>query len=262
VTDLSTGVSILRTGPRYWWDSYRLMVRWQLATLRSLLPLIAVVEVMTGLGLVLCFGLFFPDTVPPRSVLFVSTGAPVISLYILGLVMLPQLIGQQKTSKTYDYTQSMPIPRPADFAAWYTMNLLVGVPGVLTTLAAAALRYNLDWFRLSAAMVPATLLIALVSTALGYAIGHAIANPMLSGVIVQMCNFIAFGFAPIIMPPEQLPAWLADVNRWLPFESMGTVMRAALSSTQTPGVGRSYLMLVIWTSAAIAIAGWAIERRD
>jgi ABC-2 type transport system permease protein len=252
----------LRSGPRYWWDSYLLMVRWQLASLRSLLPLIAIVETMTGLGLVLCFGLFFAGPVPPRSVLFVTTGAPVINLYILGLVLLPQMVGQEKAAKTYDYTLSMPVPRPAAFGAWYTMNLLVGVPGTIVTLAAASLRYDLSWFSLSAMVVPATLLIALVASSLGYAIGHAIANPMLSGALVQLCNFIAFGFAPIIMPPDQLPNWLAEINRWVPFESMGTVMRSALSSLPTPGVGRAYLMLVVWTAAALSVAGLAIGRRD
>ncbi|NLT56779.1 MAG: ABC transporter permease [Actinomycetales bacterium] len=256
----TAGAAELRTGPRYWVSCYPRMVAWQFATLRLYLPVLAVVQVLAGVGFVLGIGLFFPGEVPHRSAVYVSTGVPVINLYLLGLVLLPQVIGQQRLAKTYDFTQSLPVPRSVGFAAWYTMTLLVGAPAVVATLAAAALRYD-PGFAVSLAVVPAAALVCLTATAVGQAMAHAVAEPMVVQVLTQILNFLAIGFAPVCMPPEQLPDWLVTVNRWLPFDAMAVVMRSALVEQPVAGVARACLVLAAWTAACLALAGWAVGRR-
>jgi len=64
----------LRSGPSYWWDSYRAMFRWELTNLRLVLPVTVMVQVLSGAGFVLGVGLFF-DQIPDRAALFVSTAS-------------------------------------------------------------------------------------------------------------------------------------------------------------------------------------------
>ena len=250
----------LRAGPGFWVDSYVSMFRWQLAMQRMSLPAVAVVQVLAGVGFVLGFGLFFGGSMPARSALYISTGVTVINLYLVGLVLVPQVVGQQKTAKTYDYIQSMAAPRAVAFLAWWTLTLLIGVPAVIVSVTAAALRYH-QAFAFSLEIVPAIALVSLCALAIGYAVGNAIGQPMVTNVVTQVLNFGAIGFAPIVIPPEQLPAWLESVNHWLPFEAMGTVMRSALTGAGDANLGAAYLSLGLWTSAFLAVAGWSVWRR-
>jgi ABC-2 type transport system permease protein len=249
-----------RSGPGYWCGSYLHMVHWQLATLRRHLPALAITQLLAGVGLVLGLGLFFSGPVPAQSVLYISTGVPVINLYMLGLVMLPQMVGYQRLAQTYDFVQSLPIPRSVDFAAWYTVTILTGAPAMVATLVAARLRYGVD-LAVSPMVVVATALVCLASTAIGYAMGHAIAVPMLAMLLTQIFNFFVIGFAPVAIPPEQLPRWLTSANQWLPFESMGVVMRSSLVDSPVIDVGRAYLVLGVWTCGCLGVAAWAVGRR-
>ena len=145
--------------------------------MRLYVPLMAAVQVLAGLGLVLGFGLFFAGPVPPRSALFVSTGVTVINLYLIGLVMVPQLVGEQKLAKTYDFLQSMPVPRAVAFLAWWSVTLMVGAPAMVASLVTAAIRYHQS-FSVSLAIVPAVVLVSLTAIAIGYALGNAVSQPM------------------------------------------------------------------------------------
>jgi ABC-2 type transport system permease protein len=252
--------AVTRSGPGYWLDSYRVMVRWQFAYLRMYLPVMAAVEILAGVGFVLGFGLFFPGRVPPPAAMYIATGIPVINLYLLGLILLPQIVGQQKTAGTYDFVQSLPVPRPVGFAAWYAMTLLIGLPGMAATLLVAGLRFDVH-FAVSAAVVPATVLVSLTATAIGFALGHGVPQPMVTQVLTQVLNFFVIGFAPVCFPPSQLPSWLAALNRVLPFESMAVVMRGALLGAPVGGVPHAYLLLSAWSCGCLLIAAWAVGRR-
>jgi ABC-2 type transport system permease protein len=250
----------LRRGPGYWLASYLSMVRWQLASFRLFLPVMAAVQLLAGVGLVLGFGLFFPAHVPPRSALYVSTGVPVINLYLVGLVLLPQIVSQQKLAKTYDFIQSMPVPRTIAFLAWYTLTLMVGVPAMIASLVTAGIRYH-QVFAVSWWSIPATLLVSLCSIAVGYALGNAVNQPMVTQVATQVLNFMALGFAPVCFPPEQLPGWLQALNHGLPFESMAVVMRSALTTGSADNVPAAYAVLAAWSVVCLGIAGWSVMRR-
>lgn len=252
--------SKLRGGPSYWLVSYWSMLRWQLASFRLLLPVMAAVQLLAGVGLVLGFGLFFPAQVPPRSGLYVSTGVPVINLYLVGLVLLPQIVSQQKLAKTYDFIQSMPVPRTVAFLAWYTLTLMIGVPAMIASLVAAGIRYH-QVFAVSVWAVPAILLVCLCSISVGYALGNAINQPMVTQVATQLLNFTALGFAPVCFPPEQLPGWLQAINHGLPFESMAVVVRSALTAGSADNVPAAYGVLAVWSVVCLCIAGWSVVRR-
>lgn len=99
----------LRRGISYWLGSYRTLTRWHLASLRMWLMLLTVVQIMTGAGFVLGIAPLF-DHIPASAALFVSTGVPVINLVVVGLILGPQLVAQQKLQQSYEFVRALPVP--------------------------------------------------------------------------------------------------------------------------------------------------------
>ena len=121
-------------------------------------------------------------------------------------------------------------------------------------------RYHLH-LEITPAIVPAVLAVSLAGVLMGYAVAHAITVPMIARLASVSLIFVSFGFSPIMFPAGQLPGWLAQVNRWLPFGSMATIMRSALVTGMAAGVGRDYLVVGAWAVVSGLIAAWAVGRR-
>ncbi len=145
-------------------------------------------------------------------------------------------------------------------AGWIAVNLIVGLPGAITAIVAAWIRYSVD-FQISWLIVPATALTVLGSALLGYAYGIAIPKPRLVNLMSQVTIFFILGFSPINFPTDNLPDWLASLHRYLPFESMATVIRSGLTDGLVTDVGRAFVVLGVWTVIAAGITGWVMRRR-
>lgn len=249
-----------RSGARHWTRSYRAMLRWQLTDMRLLLPLTVFIQGLTGVGLVLGFGLLIP-AMPPQTALYLSTGAVVVTLVVVGMVMGPQLIAQQKSAGSYDFMWSLPVPRSSASAAWITLNTFIAVPGMIGALLAAGWRYDIV-FSISLMVIPAVALTLLTGTLLGYALAHAVPKPDVTQLITQLLVFIIFGFSPISYPIENLPDWLGTVNQYLPFYAMANVVRDSLTDGIVPDVGQSYLILGIWAGGAAVVTAAVLRRRQ
>jgi len=258
VTGLAPSATV-RKGLPYWAESYWAMTRWHLIGLRMWLGLLVVVQIMAGAGFVLGIALFF-DRIPVTAALFVSTGVPVINLVLVGLILGPQLVAEQKVQQSYDFVRSMPVPRAPAAAAWYTVCLLAGLPAVVVSLLIAQARYGFS-FSLSPAIVPAVLLTAFTGTMIGYGLGHAVPNPMVTQLVTQLLVFAIFGFTPILFPAWQLPHWLAAVNWWFPFGHMAVIVRAGLTAGMVTGIASSYLIVAVWGIIGAAASAWALGRR-
>lgn len=252
--------SPVKSGLRHWLQSYAMMTRWELGSLRILFPVIVAVQVVIGAGFALGIGLFF-DQMPARNALYLSTGVTVVTLITVGLVLGPQLVGNQKTAGTYDFIWSLPVPRTTQAAAWTTVNSLIALPGMVAALLIANWRYDLP-LSISFSIVPAVVLTIVTATMVGYAFAHAISKPMVTQLITQLLIFFILGFAPINFPPENMPDWLASVNRYLPFQHMAVVMRGGLTDGLVAEIGLSYLVLGAYTLVAVVVAAWVIGRRD
>ena len=244
---------------RSWAHTYWRMVVWDLADLRLLLPVLAAILMLQGAGFVLGIGLFFSH-IPETAALFVATGVPVLNLITAGLIFEPQVVADQRLRGSYDFLWSFPVPRSAVTAAWYTVTLATALPAVIAALLTAVARYHVH-FDVTPAIVPAVLLTSLTGVLIGYAIAHGIAAPMTARLVSISMIFVLFGFTPIVFPASQLPQWLAEVNRWLPFGSMATIMRSALVTGMAAGVVRAYLVVAAWAVGSGLIAAWAVGRR-
>jgi ABC-2 type transport system permease protein len=251
----------VRSGLLHWLRSYLLMTRWELTNMRLFFLLIVLVQLLIGAGFAAGMGLLFGDQVPPRVALFLSTGVPVVTLITVGLVLGPQLVAQQKMAQTYDFMWSLPVPRSAAAAAWFTVTAGIGLPGMAVALVVASLRYDLD-LAVSPAIAPAVFLTLLAGTLVGYALAHAIPNPMVTQLATQILIFVILGFSPINYPIDQLPDWFAAIHRGLPFHHMAVVVRDGLTVGLVTDVATSYLVLAAWTAGAAALAAWVLGRRS
>lgn len=249
----------LRHGVGEWFRSYRTMTRWELAGMRMYLPLMVVVQALAGAGFVLGIALFF-DHIPTSVALYVSTGVPVINLVLMGMILGPQLVADQKSDQGYEYLRTLPAPRTAAALAWYSVTLIGGLPGVVVSLVVAQIRYGLP-LSISVAIVPAIVLTSLTGTLIGYAIAHAIQNPMTVRLITQLLVFAVMGFVPVLFPVERLPGWLGALNWWFPFRHMAVIVRAGLTDGLVGGVATSYLIVSAWAVACAALAALALGRR-
>lgn len=256
----STPVQPVREGTAHWLQSYVMMTRWELGSLRLLLPLIVALQVVIGGGFALGIGLFFNE-MPARNALFLATGVAVVTLITVGIVLGPQLVSNHKIAGTYDFLWSLPVPRTTQAAAWLTVNVIIAIPGMVAAVAIADWRYDLP-LTVSASIVPAVLLTISTATLIGYAFAHAIRKPMITNMITQLLIFVILGFSPINFPPENLPGWLQTVNEWLPFQHMAAVIRDSLTDGAVVEVRNSYLILVLYTVVSAAVAAWVIGRRD
>jgi len=246
-------------GVRRWPREYRRMLAWDLAELRLNLPVLASVLLLQGAGFVLGIGLFFRH-IPPSAAAFVVTGVPVVNLITAGLIFEPQIVAAQRAGGSYEFIQSMPVPRSVMAAAWYTVALITALPAVAMTLAAGVARYHIHLV-ITPAIVPAVLVTSLTGVLMGYAVAHGITVPMVAQLLSVSLIFVIFGFSPIMFPAGHLPQWLAAANTWLPFGPMATITRSALVSNPGADVARAYLIVLAWAAASGLLAARAVGRR-
>lgn len=228
-----------------WLRSYGLPLRWNLLRSRTVLPLILAIQTLLAAGIVFGFSLLVPE-LDRTTALYLTTGAPTVALISVGMVLAPQLVAQQKQRGWFDHQRAMPVPRLAMLAADASLWLVVGAPGMVVAVVAASLRFDLD-LAVSPLVVPAALLVALVTVAIGYGIAYA-SRPELTAIITNLIVIVALMFSPVNYPAERLPGWLATVHEVLPFQYLAQVIRETLD---VPASGVSVLPFAV-------LAGWAV----
>ena len=71
--------------------SYILMLKWQALSNKPILPLNLTVQLMSAVGFIIGIGFFYPQ-ISPTTAKYLTTGAPTISLLMVGLVLVPQIV--------------------------------------------------------------------------------------------------------------------------------------------------------------------------
>ena len=238
--------------------SYRLLVTWQALRKKNYLPLMLAVQTLFTLGIVLGYPLLFP-TLDRTAIYLIATGAPAISMLSVGLVALPQTIGEQKTEGSLAYMRSLPVPRLAYLAADLTVWLAIVLPGVVLGVLVGAWRFGLD-FQVSPLVIPAVLLVALTSACIGYAIASLLPY-MLTVIITQAIVVFVFMFSPLTFLPEKLPGWFEVIHRILPIQAMGQVTRGTIAPNMFGLPLEAFVTLSVWCVIGFGVTYAAMTRR-
>jgi ABC-2 type transport system permease protein len=242
-----------------WLRSYGLLIQWSAIRLRYVLPLMLIVQTLLAVGIVIGFTFLLPD-IAQRTALYLSTGAPTLGLITIGMVLAPQLIAETKTSGSFEYQRTLPVPRSATLAADLTIWLVTSLPGLVLSMVFANLRFDLN-LDVSPLVIPAVLLVAITAIAVGYAIAYA-TPPTVAALISQVIVFFALMFSPINFPADRLPSWLQEVHRFLPFRYMADAIRETLA---TPAAGLNpvpFLVLAGWCVLGLALTLRVMTRRS
>lgn len=243
---------------RRFWHSYRLLLVWDVLRRRRILPMIVGIQVALSVGVVYGLSFLMPD-IDSRSAVFLATGAPTLTILILGLTVVPQEVAQAKLVGRLDWFSTLPVPRLAPLASEITYWLLAALPGTALALVVASYRFDFG-LQVSLAVVPALLLVAATASAVGY----AIASSSPPQATQQISSFVSIGvllFSPVSLPAEQLPGALQAVHDVLPVESMADVVRWSLTGRYVDEPARAFAVVAVWCMAALLVSVRVATRR-
>jgi ABC-2 type transport system permease protein len=235
-----------------------LLLRWQALRNRKLLITLVLVQIALGVGMIYGFGFLVPHVTPQVAVFF-ATGAPTLSMLIIGLTVVPQETALARVNGRFTYVSALPVPRLAPMFADVTFWVLVQLPGWVATLLLAVLHFHLH-LHLDALVVPAVVLVSLSAAAVGY--GVAVCFP--PGATQQVSSFMSIAlllFSPINFPLGRLPVWLQDVHRALPVTYMADLIRGGLTGRYDVSPLLAFAVVSGYCALGLTIAAWAARRR-
>jgi len=205
----------------------RLLFIWQFHRFKRFLPMIVIIQVALAFGIVYGLAFLIPH-IDPTTALYLATGAPTITLLVMGLTVVPQEVSQGKLTGRFAYLSALPIPRLATLATDVSFWLAAQLPGTVLAVVVAALRFHFT-LRISWAIVPTVLLVAFSGASVGYGLSMLL-EPQVSQ---QLSNFLSIGillFSPINFPLHRLPGWIQAVHKVLPVMYMGNLVRWSLTA--------------------------------
>ena len=240
------------------WRSFALLLRWQVLRNRQLLVLLVAIQLALGVGVIYGFAFLVPD-ITPTVALFFATGAPTLSLILIGLTVVPQETAQARTSGRFAYVSTLPVPRLAPMLAEVTFWLLVQLPGSIATLFIAAARFNVD-LDIEPAVVPAVLLVSLTAASVGYALAVSM-PPTATSQVTSFLTIALLLFSPINFPLDRMPEVLQDVHRALPVTYMADIMRGSLTGQYDASRLLAYLVVAAYCVLGLTVSARAARRR-
>lgn len=242
----------------HWFRSYTALLVWTGLRSRATLLLNVIIQTLLAVGIIVGFGFLVPS-VDPVTALFFASGAPVLGLVTVGMVIGPQEVASAKQEGIFEFNRSLPVPRSALVASSATVGLVTAIPGVLASLFVAELRFDLD-YAISPLIVLAVLLTGLASIGIGYAIGYGL-PPEGSRLVSQLVVFIALMFSPITFPASRLPGWFETIHEFLPFKYMGEAVRNTLVVPPQGVPTLAFVVLAVWAAAGFLLAFRMVSRR-
>ena len=249
----------VRGGTPYWRAGLAAMIRFDFLNLREALPFFLILQTLMGAGMAIIYGFYFAE-LPSTAATFIATGAPTLAIVPIGMAVIPGTVMQHKFDQTYDFLWSLPVPRLAMAASNFILFTMVAIPGVAVSMLVAAWRYDID-LAVSWSVVPAVLLAALMANSVGFGVAHAIPEPRITNLLVNVVIFLVLLFSPIAFPIANFPDWFATVHRVLPFFHMASIIRAGLTEGLVTGLAWSYLVVTAWTLGSWVLAAWVVGRR-
>jgi ABC-2 type transport system permease protein len=239
--------------------NFTLLLKWSYLRMRSQILLLVALQMVLGIGIIYGFSFLIPH-VTPTVALFFATGAPTLSLVLLGITVVSQETAQARSNGRFDYVAALPIGRLTPMFADVVFWLLVQVPGSIATLFLARVRFDVN-LHLSLLLLPAVLLVSLTSAAVGYAIAVSLPPTATN----QVASFVSVGlllFSPINFPLERLPVVLQDVHRVLPITYMADIMRGGLTGQYDANRTLAFGVVTAYCIGGLLLSGLAARRRQ
>lgn len=226
---------------------------------REMLAMMVIIQASMAAGMVLGFGYFVPH-IGRTQAMFITAGAATQVVITLGLVMLPQVMSQERAEGLIEYFLTLPVSREAYLLAEIAFIAIVTLPGVAFAVVLGAWHYHLD-LPSDPRVVAVTLLTLFSLTGVGVAMVVLVPHPQLVNVATQLIIFWVLLFSPVMMPREQLPAALRSISSVMPTTYAADAMRATLTDLPGTHFGRAMLVLLGYCVVSLVASAVAIRRR-
>jgi len=213
------------------------------------------------------FGIFMPLTMvfgfsrigsgltDQSSLLYIASGSGVFSIAALGTTAIAQRIGAIKAEGSMMYYASLPISKVAFVTAFVAARLLLIAPGLVTSLLAVEVLYDIR-LTLSPTLLVVYPLTALPLAALGLVIGSLIDRIELISIVTYMLNFLLLLGAPLLIPLESLPLALRVISYAMPTSYGADAIRHSV----TGNIDGTFALDVAVLAAASVAALWIADR--
>ncbi|MFJ8630364.1 ABC transporter ATP-binding protein/permease [Streptomyces sp. NPDC093568] len=213
------------------------------------------------------FGIFMPLTMvfgfsrigsgltDQSSLLYIASGSGVFSIAALGTTAIAQRIGAIKAEGSMMYYASLPISKVAFVTAFVAARLLLIAPGLVTSLLAVEVLYDIQ-LTLSPTLLFVYPLTALPLAALGLVIGSLIDKIELISIVTYMLNFLLLLGAPLLIPLESLPLALRVISYAMPTSYGADAIRHSV----TGDIDGTFALDVAVLAAASVASLWIADR--
>lgn len=191
-----------------------------------------------------------------QSLPYILAGNLVLSLLFQTMSKMCSRFAFMRATHTLDYFATLPIQRWLFVMAITCSFFLMALPGLLITLLAGGLYLHLPlhFHPLLLFILP---LSALPLSGLGALIGVTVTPGDQAMAITNVLTLILLAVGPVILPPEQLPAWLVATGWFSPASYAASALRQTLIG---PITGRLYLDVGMMMAMA-AISYWWIGKK-
>ncbi|MER5936567.1 ABC transporter ATP-binding protein/permease [Streptomyces sp. NPDC001928] len=218
------------------------------------------------------FGIFMPLTMvfgfsrigsgltDQDSLLYIASGSGVFSIAALGTTAIAQRIGAIKAEGSMMYYASLPISKVAFVTAFVAARLLLIAPGLVTSLLAVEVLYDIE-LTLSPTLLFVYPLTALPLAALGLVIGSLIDKIELISIVTYMLNFLLLLGAPLLIPMESLPLALRVISYVMPTSYGADAIRHSVTGDIDGMFALDVAILAVASVASLWIADRALRWR-
>ncbi|MCZ4612237.1 ABC transporter permease, partial [Streptomyces sp. Lzd4kr] len=218
------------------------------------------------------FGIFMPLTMvfgfsrigsgltDQSSLLYIASGSGVFSIAALGTTAIAQRIGAIKAEGSMMYYASLPISKVAFVTAFVAARLLLIAPGLVTSLLAVEVLYDIQ-LTLSPTLLFVYPLTALPLAALGLVIGSLIDRIELISIVTYMLNFLLLLGAPLLIPLESLPVALRVISYVMPTSYGADAIRHSVTGDIDGTFALDVAVLAVASVASLWIADRALRWR-
>jgi ABC-2 type transport system permease protein len=200
--------------------------------------------------------IIYPSLEFSGSPFMISIGL-VVAVFIIGLVLVPMLMLDERDQKTIDVLLISP--------ASYT-HIIIGkaLAGITYSLAAVAVlvvvnaNYIVQWDLLIVTILLGTLLTVLIGLFLGTIFDQATTMNMWMGIIVLPL------IAPIFLRqfnPGTLPGWVDALLPWIPTAALDELLRISFTQGSYPGrISADLGLLAAGVVIMLAINTWRVRK--
>jgi ABC-2 type transport system permease protein len=85
-------------------------------------------------------------------------------------------------------------------------------------------------------------------------------KPEIGSLVTQILVFFIMLFSPIMYPASQLPGWLQNVHKILPFQYMADLTRGTLTNLDV-NLERAFLIVGVWCIVGFVATLLLVRRR-